>query len=142
MKSTMRLFAPALGLLFCAALAQGQEPRLRPPAGSPANAGAPVTISADRMEGYANKETSASGNAELRQDNVSIQADRLLYIYATDEVQATGGVRLARDGDRLSGTGLRLRVRDSVGQFDHADYAFSLRARAGYSPVQARGTAT
>ncbi|MBI5909018.1 MAG: LPS-assembly protein LptD [Betaproteobacteria bacterium] len=137
----MRQFAPALALLFCASLAQGQEPRLRPAAARPAGASAPVTITADRMEGYANKETSASGNAELRQDKVSIHADRLLYLYATDEVQASGGVRLARDGDRMSGTGLRLRVHDNVGQFDQADYEFSLRSRAGYAPVRARGTA-
>ena len=142
MKSSMRQYAPALALFFCALAAQGQEPRLRPPpAGRSANAGAPVTISADRMEGYANKETSASGNAELRQDNVSINADRLLYLYATDEVQASGGVRLARDGDWMNGTGLRLRVHDNIGQFDHADYEFSRPGRSGFAPVRARGTA-
>lgn len=141
MKFPMRRLAPALVLLFCATQAQGQEPSLRPPAVRPARAGAPVTISADRMEGYANRETSASGNVELRQDNISINADRLLYLYATDEVQASGGVRLARDGDRMSGTGLRLRVRDNVGQFDQVDYEFSRRGRAGYAPVQARGKA-
>jgi len=141
MKSSMRQFAVGLALLFCAAAAQGQEPRLRPPAGRTGSAGTPVTITADRIEGYANKETSASGNAELRQDNVSIHAQHLLYLYATDEVQASGGVRLARDGDRMSGTGLRLRVHDNVGQFDQAEYEFSMRSRAGYAPVRARGTA-
>jgi len=112
-----------------------------PPAGKPAGMDAPVTISADRIEGYANQETSASGNAELRRGEVSVRAERLRYIYATDEVQASGGVRLDRGGDRMSGTGLRLRVRDSVGQFDHADYEFALRSRAGYAPVRARGAA-
>ena len=141
MKSSMRQLAAGLLLFSCAALAQGQEPGLRLPAGRAAGAGAPVTITADRMEGYANKEASASGNAELHQDNVSIRADRLLYLYATDEVQASGAVRLARDGDRMSGTGLRLRVHDNVGQFDRADYEFALRGRAGFSPVRARGTA-
>lgn len=142
MKSSMRQYAPALALFFCALAAQGQEPRLRPPpAGKSGMSGAPVTISADRMEGYANQETSASGNAELRQDNVSINADRLLYLYATDEVQASGSVRLARDGDRMNGTGLRLRVHDNIGQFDHADYEFSRPDRSGFAPVRARGTA-
>lgn len=122
-------------------LAEGQEPRLRPPVGRPAEADAPVTITADRMEGYANRETSASGNAELRQGELSINAERLLYLYATDEVQASGGVRLARDGDRMSGTGLRLRVHDNVGQFDHADYEFTRPGRSGFSPVSTRGTA-
>jgi LPS-assembly protein len=142
MKSSMRKHAPALALIFCALAAQGQEPRLRPPAaGKLGISGAPVTISADRMEGYANLETSASGNAELRQENVSINADRLLYLYATDEVQASGGVRLARDGDRMNGTGLRLRVHDNIGQFDRADYEFSRPGRGGFAPVSARGTA-
>ena len=142
MKSPMRHLAPALVLLFCAAAAEGQEPGLRlPPAGKPASGGGPVTILADRMEGYANKETSASGNVELRQGGVSINADRLHYLYATEEVEASGGVRLAREGNSMNGSGLRLRVRDNIGRFDHAEYEFSLRRRAGYAPVRARGTA-
>ena len=142
MKFPMRQFAPALVLLFCAAVAEGQEPGLRPPAaGKPANAGGPVTIFADRIEGYANKETSASGNAELLQGGVSIAADRLNYLYATDEVQASGKVRLARDGNTMNGSGLRLRVHDNIGQFDNAEYEFTMRRRAGYTAVRARGTA-
>jgi len=142
MKSPMRQYAPALALIFCALAAHAQEPRLRPPAaGKPGISGGPVTISADRMEGYANQETSASGNAELRQGDVSIDADRLLYLYATDEVQASGGVRLARGSDRMNGTGLRLRVHDNIGQFDHADYAFTRPSRGGFAPVSTRGTA-
>lgn len=138
----MRQSAPILLLLFCAAAAQAQEPRLRPPlAGKPGISGAPVTISADRIEGYANQEASATGNVELRQDNVRIHADRLLYLYATDEVQASGGVRLSRDGDRLSGTGLRLRVGDNIGRFDHADYEFARPGRGGFAPVTMRGEA-
>ena len=112
-----------------------------PPAGKPAGMSAPVTISADRFEGYANQQTSASGNVELRQGDVTIRAEQLRYSYANDEVQASGGVLLSRDGDRISGTGLRLRVRDSVGQFDQADYEFALRGRSGYDPVRARGKA-
>jgi LPS-assembly protein len=142
MKSPMRRYAPALALVFCALAAQGQEPRLKPPpAGRPGLSNAPITISADRMEGYANLEASASGNAELQQEDVSIHADRLLYLYANDEVQASGGVRLVRGGDRLSGTGLRLRVHDNIGQFDHAEYEFSRPGRGGFAPVRARGTA-
>lgn len=142
MKSLMRRYSPALALFLYVLAAQGQEPRLRPPpAGKLGISGGPVTITADQIEGYANQETSASGNAELRQENVSINADRLLYLYASDEVQASGGVRLARDGDRLNGTGLRLRVHDNIGQFDHADYEFLRPGRRGSAPVRARGTA-
>ena len=139
MKSSMRQFAPALVLFFCVASAQGQEPGLKPP--SAARPDSAVTILADRMEGYANKETSASGNAELRRGNVSINADRLHYIYASDEIEASGGVRLLRDGNSMTGTGLRLRVRDNIGRFDHAEYEFAMRRRAGYTAVRARGTA-
>lgn len=137
----MRLFAPVLALLFCVAAAEAQEPRLKAPAGNPLDAEAPVTISADRIEGYANQETSAFGNVELRQGEVSVQAERMRYVYPTDEVQASGDVRLARGDDHITGTGLRLRVRDNVGEFDRADYEFGLRGRAGYAPVRARGKA-
>ena len=71
----MRPLAPVLVLLFCVAAAQAQEPPLRALVRKPYDRGAPITISADRMEGYANQETSASGNAELHQDNLSIYAD-------------------------------------------------------------------
>ena len=137
----MRQFAPVLALLFCIAAAQAQEPQLQPPGRTPSDRSAPVTISADRMEGYANQETSASGNAELHQDGLSIYADRLRYFHATDEVQAEGGVRLIRAGDRLNGTGLRLRIHDNVGQVDHAEYAFERPSRSGFAPVTSRGAA-
>jgi len=119
-----------------------QEPRLRPPAaGMAGTQGAPVTISADTMQGYANREASASGNAELRQGDVSIRADRLHYLYATDEVQANGTVRLTRGGDRMSGTGLRLRLHDNVGRFEHAEYEFTRPGRTGFPDVRTRGKA-
>ena len=137
----MRRSAPVLALLFLALAAQAQEPGLRLPAGKRADADAPVTISAERIEGVANQESIASGNVLLRQGALSIQADRLRYVYETDEAQASGGVRLSRDGDRMSGSGLRLRLRDNVGEFDAADYEFALRSRAGYDPVRARGKA-
>jgi len=112
-----------------------------PPSGKPAGMSAPVTINADRIEGQVNRETSASGNAELHQGEVSVRAAQLRYSYANDEVRASGGVRLSRGGDRMSGSGLRLRVRDNVGQLDQADYEFALRGRSGYGPVRARGKA-
>ncbi len=138
MRQSVPVFA--LSVFLCVAAAQAQEPRLRLPAAGPV-ADAPVTISADRIEGYANQETSASGNVELRQGKVRVHAERLRYLYATDEVQASGGVRLSRDGDRLSGTGLRLRVRDNIGQFDQADYEFARPGRGGFAPVNTRGKA-
>ena len=142
MSPSSRLIASVVALLFCAAAAHAEEPRLKPPpAARQSKPAGPVTITADRMEGYADRETSASGNAQLRQGNVSVDADRLLYLYATDEVQASGGVRLARDDDWIRGRGLRLRVSESRGQFDQAEYEFARRSRAGYAPVRARGTA-
>ena len=131
----MRQFAPALVLLFCATVADGQEAGLKlPSAGRSGGASGPVNIIADRIEGYANREASASGNAELHQGNVSINADRLLYIYATDEVQASGGVRLERGGDRISGIGLRLRVHDNVGQFDRPTMSLGCAAAPATPP--------
>jgi LPS-assembly protein len=137
----MRQLALVFALFLCAVMAQAQEPRLRPPAHTPFDRSAPVTISADRIKGYANREASASGNAELHQDDLSIYADRLRYFYDTDEVEAAGGVRVVRPGDRLNGTGLRLRVHDNIGRIDHAEYEFKRPSRSGFAPVTSRGTA-
>ena len=112
---------------------------MRPPVQDTADL--PVTISAERIEGYANQEAIASGSAELRQGEVSVRADRLRYLYATDEVQAEGNVRLLRADDRVSGTGLRLRIHDNVGEFKQADYEFGLPGRSDYPLVRARGKA-
>jgi LPS-assembly protein len=109
----------------------------------PAEAGdVPTYVIADRIEGVASDEIEASGDAELRKPNAYLKADRIRYFQSTDEVEATGNVRLYRDGDLVTGPRLRMRIDQALGVFEAPDFTLAPRERSGYSkPVEGRGSA-
>jgi len=127
--------------LVSASLAASLLVPAQAPAADAAAAKPPVRVTADRIEGTTDKETSASGNAELRRGNVSISADELKYQNATEEVTATGKVRIERNGDVMSGPSLRYRLPDATGIIDKPDYSLAPRQRSNAPPIGARGTA-
>ena len=133
----------ALALSCCAAAyAQGQGVQLRSPSEQRSKTGAlPIILDADRIEGVAGEDTTAQGNASLRQGNLSIRADSLTYHEANEDVEALGSVRLQRNGDTLSGPSLRYSIKDATGLFEKPDFTFTPRAKAGQQPVSARGQA-
>ena len=81
-------------------------------------------VVADRISGRTEVETVAEGNAEFRRDNVTINADRVVYRQLDDEAEANGNVRFKRDDDWMSGPHLRIKVRDSIGVFDQPQFSF------------------
>jgi LPS-assembly protein len=102
----------------------------------------PIILDAARIEGVAGKDTTAQGNASLRQGDFSIRADSLIYHEENEEVEAVGNVRLQRNGDNLSGPALKYSIRDSTGLFEKPDFTLAPRARAkGGQPVSVRGQA-
>jgi len=133
----------ALALSCCAAVyAQGQGVQLRSASEQRSKTGAlPIILDADRIEGVAGEDTTAQGNASLRQGNLSIRADSLTYHEANEDVEALGSVRLQRDGDTLSGPSLRYSIKDATGVFEKPDFTFTPRAKAGQQPVSTRGQA-
>ena len=133
----------ALALSCCAAVyAQGQGLQLRSPSEQRSKTGAlPIVLDADRIEGVAGEDTTAQGNARLRQGNLSIRADSLTYHEASEDVEALGSVRLQRNGDTLSGPSLRYSIKDATGLFEKPDFTFTPRAKTGQPPVSARGQA-
>src|SRR6266853_657744 len=133
----------ALALSCCAAVyAQGQGLQLRSPSEQRSKTGAlPIVLDADRIEGVAGEDTTAQGNASLRQGNLSIRADSLTYHEASEDVEALGSVRLQRNGDTLSGPSLRYSIKDATGLFEKPDFTFTPRAKTGQPPVSARGQA-
>lgn len=138
-------------LVFACALAaalgaQAQEPAAKPaaPRASAARAGQaaePVFIEADRIEGVADREARAEGNAVLRKGGTSIRAQRLRYIDATEEVDARGEVRLERDGDVITGPSLKYRIGEATGEFERPEFSLAPRARPGRLPITGRGKA-
>src|SRR5216117_187508 len=133
----------ALSLSCSAAVyAQGQGLQLQRPSEQRSKTGAlPIILDADRIEGIAGKDTTAQGNASLRQGDLSIRADSLTYHEGNEDVEARGDVRLQRNGDTLKGPALRYSIRDATGAFEKPDFIFKPRAKAGQPPVSARGQA-
>ncbi|MBI2318977.1 MAG: LPS-assembly protein LptD [Betaproteobacteria bacterium] len=132
--------------LAVAAAAQAQESGFKPGGGRPhaaraGQAAEPVFIEADRIEGIADREASAEGNAVLRKGQTSIRAQRLHYIDATEEVDARGEVRLERDGDVITGPSLKYRIGEASGEFERPEFSVAPRARPDRLPVTGRGKA-
>ncbi len=127
----------ALPPLYSAHAAAGAlpEPALRGSAGvlpylkTPGEA-LPTFIAADQIEGRNDVEVLADGNVELRKRNSVLRSDRLTYWQDADEVEAAGNVQLSRDGDRMQGPKLRMKMEDNTGYFEEPAYRIR-RIRTG-----------
>ena len=141
--SPARRAALALALSCSAAVyAQGQGLQLRSSSEERSKTGAlPIILDADRIEGVAGKDTTAQGNASLRQGDLSIRADSLTYHEGNEDVEARGNVRLQRKGDTLKGPSLRYSIRDATGVFEKPEFTFTPLPKTGQQPVSARGQA-
>ncbi len=141
--SPARRAALAIALSCSAAVyAQGQGLQLRSSSEERSKTGAlPIILDADRIEGVAGKDTTAQGNASLRQGDLSIRADSLTYHEGNEDVEARGNVRLQRKDDTLKGPALRYSIRDATGVFEKPDFTFTPRPKTGQQPVSARGQA-
>jgi LPS-assembly protein len=89
--------------------------------GAPARQG-PTTIDAESIEGIADLEVTARGRAELRREDTAIFGDFLRYNREFGRVEADGGVRLERGGDRFFGPRLRYDTRDDTGVFEEPTF--------------------
>src|SRR3989338_601497 len=52
-----------------------------------------------------------------------LQSDRLTYWQQADEMEAEGNVRLSRDGDRVRGPKMRMKMDDSTGFIEQPEYS-------------------
>ena len=128
---------PVLAPLYSAHVAAGRLPEpvlmgseaVRPYLKTPGEP-LPTFIAADQIEGRNDVEVMADGNVELRKRNSVLRSDRLTYWQDADEVEAAGNVRLSRDGDRMQGPKLRMKLEDNTGYFEEPDYRIR-RIRTG-----------
>src|SRR5688500_8483808 len=93
-----------------------------PAAAQPADPEGATVIDAERIEGVGDIEVTASGNAEIRRDEVTIFGDLLRYNAEFGRVQGEGGVRLQRGADRFFGPRMEYSTRDDTGVFDQPNY--------------------
>lgn len=126
------------------AWAQAQGLRLQRSIGNPPQGQdeLPAFVIADRLEGSAETELRAIGNAELRRGSTSLAADRIHYLVPDDEAEATGNVRLRVGGDEMTGPRLRLRLSDTTGIFESPSFQLAPREiSANARSTEARGDA-
>lgn len=91
----------------------------------------PIVVDADAIEGTPDSAIVASGNVNLRQGSLRVDADRLSYDQPTDTAHATGNVRMTSgDGSWLSGPEVKLGVESFEGYFLSPTYFIS-RTKAG-----------
>ena len=109
----------------------GRVARGMPPAPAPVQPLKPGTtvIIGDKVSGLQDVDAVAEGAAELQRDNTRFQGDKLHYFELTDEVEATGNVRVSRGGDTMSGPHMRTKVEEQVGTFDAPEYVISRPGR-------------
>ena len=121
------LFAFATGESY--AQAQGlqlQRSLGAPPSGRAADL--PTFLIADRIEGLGGAEVDAVGDAEVRRGDTTLKADRIRYLADSDEVEATGNVRLRVGEDEVTGPRLRMRIEDTSGIFEQPTFTLAQRS--------------
>jgi LPS-assembly protein len=138
----MRPFRRPLGLALCLLLwmagVRAETPQLRleralGAGGAPAAAEGATYVRAERISGELNEQLTLEGNAEVRRGGTVLRGDRITYTVATDEVEATGNVRVYRDGIAVFGPSLTLRIDARTGAMPEAGFT--------YAPHGGRGTA-
>ena len=118
---------------WCAALS-GAALAQAPAQPLPPKEKGPTYIDAERIEGVMDIEITATGKAELRQDDTTIFGERIKMNQEFNRIDADGGVRLEQGNDRFSGSRLRFDSANDTGEVDDATF----NMRGGDKP--ARGT--
>jgi LPS-assembly protein len=111
-------FATLLVILCAATGARAQTGAPAPQA----QGDGPTTIDAESIEGVSALEVVARGNVELRRGDLSIFSDYLKYNQEFGRVEASGGVRVKRGGDRFFGPRLSYDTRIDSGVFENPTF--------------------
>ena len=148
----LRLAALFLTMFGAApALAQIIVPPVKPPPVKPLEAKpaakpesrpqGPTRIDAQSIEGVPDLEVTARGRVELKRDDLTIYSDFLRYNQEFGRVEADGGVRLERLGDRFFGSRLRFDITNDTGVFEEPTFIIRREqtARGGAERLEVLG---
>lgn len=107
----------------------------------PRNRKGPRTIEAAQINGINQQSAVADGNVVMRQDNLTISADRVRYEKDTDTAMAEGHLRLDRDGDVVTGTRMQLKLDTDIGFVEKPSFFFGKSPTRPTQRFEARGEA-
>lgn len=91
----------------------------------------PITLQAREIRGRPDIDTVAEGEAEFRQGDLLIRADRLSYQAAEDLARAEGNVFASKAGNTFSGPEFQIQVEAFEGYFLNPVYFFSRTGGGG-----------
>lgn len=94
----------------------------------------PTYVDAERIDGVMDIEVSASGKAELRQDEMTIFGERIKLNQEFGRIDAGGGVRMELGVDRFSGSQLRFEPESGTGVLEDPVFAI----RGGSKPARGK----
>ncbi len=91
----------------------------------PRTKGGERSIEANRLSGVTNVNAHAEGNVVMKQDNMTLTTESVDYDVASDIATAPGSIKMLRDGDIITGVGLKLKLDDEVGNINSPTFLFS-----------------
>lgn len=94
----------------------------RPQSGDTAQLRQSYLLEADRLQGQLEGDVIAEGRVDITRADDRVQTEWLRYDRQTDELEARDGVILTRGQDRVSGTNLKLKLTERLGQMTEVRY--------------------
>jgi LPS-assembly protein len=85
-----------------------------------------LLIEGDSIENTLDRKLKATGNAVLKKNNKTINADLIEYDQVSDELYAIGNVSIQGGRSKLTGSSLELSIKDNIGVIPNASFSSSL----------------
>lgn len=111
------------------ALAQAAQQPPQPPQGNGSDV--PTTLDAERMTGRPDREIQLERNVEITRGATKLEAERAHYDIVEDRVEASGNIRMQRNGDRYTGDDLKLKMDTGEGYVSRPTYKLELNNAQG-----------
>jgi LPS-assembly protein len=92
---------------------------------------APTTLEAEKMTGRPEREIILEENVEITRGPMVLNADKATYDVVEDQIEASGDIRVRRNGDRFTGTELKLKADTGQGYVLCPTYQLELNNAQG-----------
>ena len=125
--SFLSLFVASLAATSLPAFAQSKNSNAmadknNKQADNSADENAPTIVSSEQISGRPERFIHFDYDVEVLKGSISLNANRAIYRVLDDELEASGSVRMQRNGDCYSGDSVRLQLDSGVGYILHPTY--------------------
>ena len=100
-----------------------------------------LLIEGDSLENTLDRKLKATGNAVLKKNGRTINADLIEYDQVSDELYAIGNMSIQAGGSKLTGSSLELSVKDNIGVIPNASFSSTLDGTSNMFNNTLRGKA-